>query len=195
MADGDDLPGYEPPPPGAARASDSKHAPAADTATATAPGIEHVLALENKGRPWLTLRVQRSHASAPSQLPIFFDGEEVCGVVEVDLAKPESAKAVTIALLAGTTQVGQEELRFLELTHELWPGARSSSSSGGKLSGKLAWPFALRLPETVRASEVEKGPESDHKAPPSFSERAGAGYIDYKVVVTVRRGALRVNQT
>jgi hypothetical protein len=29
--------------------------------------------------------------------------------------------------------------------------------------------------------------------PPTFSERASAAYIDYKLYVTVRRGGLRVN--
>jgi hypothetical protein len=33
-----------------------------------------------------------------------------------------------------------------------------------------------------------------YRLPPNFTERASAAYIDYKLIVTVQRGMLRVNQ-
>ena len=33
-----------------------------------------------------------------------------------------------------------------------------------------------------------------YRLPPNFTERASPAYIDYKLIVTVQRGMLRVNQ-
>jgi hypothetical protein len=59
----------------------------------------------------------------------------------------------------------------------------------------MAWPFALALPRTVQAVHEEKGRPAPYAAPPTFTERASPAYLDYKVEVTVKRGAFRVDQT
>ena len=50
--------------------------------------------------------------------------------------------------------------------------------------------------ETTRA-EKGKGKQlvQVYPLPPSFSERASPAYLDYKLTVTVKKGAFRVNQT
>ena len=40
----------------------------------------------------------------------------------------------------------------------------------------------------------EKKDEMMYRLPPNFTERASPAYIDYKLIVTVQRGMLRVNQ-
>jgi len=49
----------------------------------------------------------------------------------------------------------------------------------------------VAVPDKFRPKE----PLKTYPLPPSFSERASPAYVDYKLVVTVRRGAFKVNQT
>lgn len=83
--------------------------------------------------------------------------------------------------------MGQEGLPFLDLTTVLW--------SGSKLGGQQNWPFSITLPKETSVAETPKGTPSNYPLPPSFSERASPAYLDYKLIVTIKRGALRVNQT
>lgn len=86
--------------------------------------------------------------------------------------------------------MGQEDEVFHEEKRELW----SSAGSSAKLSGQHSWPFALTLPTEIEAAVGSRGAAKERfPLPPSFSERASPAYIDYKVIVTVRRGGLRVN--
>jgi hypothetical protein len=78
---------------------------------------------------------------------------------------------------------------------ELWTPSMplpdgSKVSKFGK--GKYLWPFSLALPTEVQVQDqkvIKKFP-----LPATFSERASAGYLDYKLIVTVKRGTFRVNQ-
>lgn len=98
-----------------------------------------------------------------------------------------------IQILGGVTAVGQDEIKFLDIPSELWD-AKSDST---KLKGKKSWPFSLPLPQECSILERSKGkePQQVYPLPPTFSERASPAYIDYKLVVTVRKSAFRVNQT
>ncbi|KAF7312501.1 hypothetical protein MIND_00263800 [Mycena indigotica] len=152
---------------------------------------EHKYALETKGREWLFIHV-KSRAPANASLPYFVEADIIEGSVELNLDKPESVKGVTIQILAGATSVGQEEFIFLDLKQDLWP---TGSEKGGKLDkGKHAWSFSFTLPTKVEAPTDMKG-KITIEAPPSFSERASPAYIDYRIVATVKRGALKPNQT
>jgi hypothetical protein len=63
----------------------------------TAPAaVAHLYSLDAKGAPWLSLRIVNSRAHAPAALPLFADGDEITGAVELALDKPESAKAISI---------------------------------------------------------------------------------------------------
>ncbi|KAI0636046.1 hypothetical protein C8Q77DRAFT_1101044 [Trametes polyzona] len=154
---------------------------------------EHHYQLEDsKGRPWLWLTV-KSRSREARQLPLFFEHDAISGTVEVDLDKAEGSKAVLISITAGVTAVGQEEIKFLEVSSELWD-AKSASS---KPRGKRTWPFTLTLPAECSVPDRgrSKQPPQVYPLPPTFSERASPAYIDYKLVVTVRKSAFRVNQT
>jgi hypothetical protein len=62
----------------------------------------------------------------------------------------------------------------------------------GKLSGKHSHPFSFVFPKDVTIHEPD-GP-TVHPLPPKFHEK-GILYIDYKVVVTVRRGKFSVDNS
>jgi len=92
---------------------------------------------------------------------------------------------------AGTTAVGQEEERFLDITESVWT---PTSPSEGKVVGQHTFPFSITIPRDVTIAPVPKAAPKSFPLPPTFSERASPAYIDYRLFVTVRRGRLRVNK-
>ncbi|KAK0204943.1 hypothetical protein DFS33DRAFT_1258145 [Desarmillaria ectypa] len=150
---------------------------------------EHSFSLERHGRKWAFLHVKSR--STTSSAPVFHDNATISGRVEVDLVKPETFKGISIAIHAGTTAVGQEEAVFLQLSQNLWSPPNRSSTV---LNGKYSWPFELTLPSQVSVTE-SKAHVGTYYLPPNFSERASPVYIDYKFVVTFRRGRFKPNQT
>jgi hypothetical protein len=97
---------------------------------------------------------------------------------------------VSCQIQAGTTVVGQDEIIFLKETQTLWT---PTAESGSKLKGKHSWPFKFVLKREVAMKE-EKKDEMMYRLPPNFTGRASPAYIDYKLIVTVQRGMLRVSQ-
>jgi arrestin (S-antigen)-like protein len=174
-------------------------------------GLEYQRSLERgKNQKWLSLFV-RSGAKNASSMPMFFEKDDILGRVEIDLDKAESVKCVTITvsfdlhffqskllrlkgfvcqIQGGTTFVGQDENIFLTETQTLWT---PTAESGPKLKGKHSWPFKFVLKREVPMKE-EKKSEMMYRLPPNFTETASPAYIDYKLIVTVHRGLLRVNQ-
>ena len=62
------------------------------------PLVQHIFTLpDQKGRTWLTLKVNSSAQSALS-LPNFFEGKPVTGLVELELEKPDSISAVVVSV-------------------------------------------------------------------------------------------------
>ncbi|EPQ53926.1 hypothetical protein GLOTRDRAFT_44143 [Gloeophyllum trabeum ATCC 11539] len=148
----------------------------------------HECSLESKGKKWLNLIIKNSRAASTRSLPIFNDGDAITGTVEVELDKPDGIKSVAVALLGGTTSVGQEEVRFLTEEQLLW----ASTANDGPLRGQNSWPFSITIPsELPVASKYNGRPGEKYRLPPTFSERASPVYIDYKIVVRVKRGLLR----
>ncbi|TBU40330.1 hypothetical protein BD309DRAFT_967722 [Dichomitus squalens] len=158
------------------------------SARSRAQFTEQTFQLEDtKSRGWLWLKV--NSRSKANQLPLFYDRDTLSGTVEIDFDKVDGAKTVTVSVFAGVTAVGQEEVRFLEITHQLW-----SAKGSPKLPGKHSYPYAITLPSDASVVERGKKPARTFPLPPSFSERASPAYIDYKLVVTVKKGSFRVNQ-
>ena len=88
--------------------------------------------------------------------------------------------------------MGQDEIIFLDVTQTLWD---VNSTAGVKPKGKNSYSFTLSLPGDASIAEKPSAPRLQYRLPPSFSERASNSYIDYKVVVTIRRSMLKVNKT
>jgi len=85
-----------------------------------------------------------------------------------------------------TTHLSQEPRPFLELSQTL------KKQSSGKLSGKLSLPFTFVIPDDVTIDESNWA--MVYPLPPKFHEK-GFMYIDYKIVVTVRRGMFSVDSS
>ncbi|OAX36431.1 hypothetical protein K503DRAFT_772523 [Rhizopogon vinicolor AM-OR11-026] len=158
-------------------------------------GSEHTISLEdNKGHKWLFLSV-RSRAPTPDSLPAFYAGDVISGNVTLDILKSESSKAIMLKVTAGTTLVGQEEQQFLVIEKELW-SPTTALPDGSKVSKlekcRHAWPFEMTLPKETEV--LDRKEKKIFHLPPSFTERASPAYINYKLTVVLKRGALRVNQ-
>ncbi|KAI0067293.1 hypothetical protein BV25DRAFT_1795158 [Artomyces pyxidatus] len=161
------------------------------TISPTSISLQHTYSLRNNsGRIWLSL-LFRSRAQDIKHMPLFFDRDTLTGEVHLDLDKAETLKGLTIGITAATTAVGQEEEQFLDVLEPVWTPGGSATSE--KLKGKYTWPFSIRLPVDTSVSLTPKSTPQRYPLPPTFSERASPAYIDYKLVATVRRGGLRVN--
>ncbi|KAJ3903972.1 hypothetical protein F5879DRAFT_1010172 [Lentinula edodes] len=155
--------------------------------------FEHCFTMERNGKIWLSLHV-RSRAKSAASPPIYTEGDVVSGRVELHFDKPEKIKGINIAMQGGTTAVGQEEIIFLDATQEIWSPDPKQGKSGERLQGKYALPFKFVLPKEVTMT-LSKNNKAEFKLPPNFSERASPSYIDYKLIVTVRRGLFLANMT
>lgn len=174
--------------------------------------FEHCFTMERNGKIWLSLHV-RSRAKSAASPPIYTEGDIVSGRVELHFDKPEKIKGINIAvrfefavnytrnttvttpqMQGGTTAVGQEEIIFLDATQAIWSPDPKQGKSGERLQGKHALPFKFVLPKEVTMT-LSKNNKAEFKLPPNFSERASPSYIDYKLIVTVRRGLFLANMT
>jgi hypothetical protein len=84
------------------------------------------------------------------------------------------------------THLTQEPGVFLELSNTL------VSQSSGKLEGKHSFPFRFVLPADIAIDESTW--TMVYPLPPKFHEK-GFLYIDYKVLVTVKRGKFSVDNS
>ncbi|EMD36827.1 hypothetical protein CERSUDRAFT_83847 [Gelatoporia subvermispora B] len=170
--------------------------------TSFRPSTEHSYYLTSrKGPAWLTLKVT-SHARSSGQLPSFFQGDAVAGVVELNLVDEESIKAVSIAITGQLTTSATDVFTFLQLSEELWSpsmglptptaGTTSSVKSNGRLRGSFSWQFSLALP-TVVDMKWRSGSSEPCSLPPSFSERMARVHIQYQLLASVRRGLFHVD--
>ncbi|KAF9234223.1 hypothetical protein BU15DRAFT_65891 [Melanogaster broomeanus] len=159
---------------------------AGSSTNTTQHGSLHSSSLEDsKGHKWLTLTVhsRAPHASSP---PCFYQGDVISGQVDIDALKSESIGGIAIKVTAGRTNTEKE----------IWTPSTplpdgSTVSELGK--GKYSWLFSLTLPTEVEVHDqktVKKFP-----LPPTFSERTSAVYLDYKLILIIKRGVLKVNQT
>ncbi|CCL99286.1 uncharacterized protein FIBRA_01302 [Fibroporia radiculosa] len=155
--------------------------------------IEHKYHLQDsKSVAWLWLTL-KSRAKAATQLPLYYDADPIAGAIEVNFDKASGVKRVSIAVVAGVTAVGQEDVRFLEISRDVWNA--KTTPPPAKAAGRQLWQFSLALPSEISMPGQRKTLSTMYKLPPSFSERASPVYIDYRVVATVHRGLFKSNQT
>ena len=99
-------------------------------------------------------------------------------------------------MTAGTVLTGQEEHKFLAIEKELWspPTALPDGSKVSKLEkGRYVWSFEFTLPKTTEV--IYQKEKKIFPLPPSFTERASPAYVNYRITVVVRRGALGMNSS
>ncbi|KAH7909498.1 hypothetical protein BJ138DRAFT_1155089 [Hygrophoropsis aurantiaca] len=156
----------------------------------------HTVSLERShGHKWLSLTVKsRSPDSAP--LPSFYAGDVISGCVNLDIMKSEPIKAITIQVIGVLMLIGSEEEVFFNIEKDIWnpsmmlPNGVNVPRLG---SGRYNWPISIRLPRETRVSV--RGSEQAVPLPPTYTGRASPAYVDYRLVVTVKRGTMRVNET
>jgi hypothetical protein len=72
--------------------------PGPSTRTGHVNSLEHRFVLQSKsGREWLSFKM-RSRALDTKHIPIFFEGDNIRGLVQIDLAKVETLKGLTITV-------------------------------------------------------------------------------------------------
>jgi hypothetical protein len=108
------------------------------------------------------------------------------------------------AQLTGTIAFGAD-VPFLRAEQALWtapapakkPGmfGRLLARDGAPLVGEHSFPFSLALPETVSMTGAGTKQARACALPSSFEEKGARGSVAYRLVVTVRRGALGSQST
>ena len=156
---------------------------------------------KENARPSLSLLLT-SRSPKPEFLPLYVGKDVISGVVELDLSKRETIREVkimvcpspsflhrntpTVQKLKGEcTYLAQEPNTFIELSQTL-------ATPSGKLSGRISYPFNFVLPDDLTIHESNWA--MVYPFPPKFQEK-GIMYIDYKIVVNVRRGMFSVDQS
>jgi len=91
---------------------------------------------------------------------------------------------VNVAFRGEITHLTQEPTPFIQLSRSL------IKQPTGKLSGKHIYPYSFVLPDDVTIDEPNWA--MVYPLPPKYHEK-GILYIDYKIVVTVRRGMFAVD--
>jgi hypothetical protein len=61
------------------------------------PRTQHEYSLDGSDKPWLKLNVS-SHASSPSSVPVFIEGDPIAGSVEVDVSKLANIQEITLSV-------------------------------------------------------------------------------------------------
>ncbi|EJD06848.1 uncharacterized protein FOMMEDRAFT_17310 [Fomitiporia mediterranea MF3/22] len=182
------------------------------------PPVEHVYSLyDSRNAPWATLKLI-SNVASPRFLPAYFQGQTLHGALELDLRKPESILGISITISGTIIAANAPEPRiFWELSRDLWNTSmgdpRTSAQSTGqdstpqvalkqskakgkssyKLVGKYSWPFAIPLPSECTVTWGSKLPPVTLPLPPSFSEKGASQFINYEIIVRIRRGPLRID--
>ena len=86
---------------------------------------------------------------------------------------------------------------------ELWTPLMAASASPGqkpdsKLKGQHSWPFEFELPRTITIHDPNNENQfrlpPKFRLPPTFTESSSPVFIDYRLVVTIKRGGFRVTQ-
>ena len=174
----------------------------------------HEFSLEGVSKPWAKLRL-RSSAPSPKSLPIFFEGQKICGEVDLSLRKPEGIKNIVITVsdpplfqlhvcfitplqIKGIVTVGLEERIFMQLSKTIWSeefgDPRNSSELKTKFSGKLVgsyqWPFSISLPSEAAIDEkIAKDLDlrAVERLPPNMQNSGWDSAICYRLSLNIKR--------
>ncbi|QRV99579.1 hypothetical protein RhiJN_27598 [Ceratobasidium sp. AG-Ba] len=159
--------------------------------TTSAPRVptlqsDHSFSLSSSGgHPWLNLKM-RSCASSSQALPLFHQGDLgiVRGEISISTAELSKIKTVTIAVLGERTVVGQDKPKFPRLAKRIWNANEKQPHTPLK--------FELALPQIAHVVEYGASRE-DYDLPPSFSVKAVPSFLEYRLVVGIKRGRFRLN--
>ncbi|KZT41695.1 hypothetical protein SISSUDRAFT_234732 [Sistotremastrum suecicum HHB10207 ss-3] len=165
--------------------------------------------VDAKNKPWGSLKV-RSRANAPAKLPIFFDGDDIAGTLDIDLAKPEKIHSITVQdrSNSASSDTASSNAPFLLFEKVLWNSSmgkpRNVAEVGagdespvtgpfqGKLEGKYSWSYKFNLPSTVEVPVGRGDQKETHPLPPHFSESSVQAVCIYDISCSIRRGVMKM---
>ncbi|KAJ3527365.1 hypothetical protein NMY22_g9816 [Coprinellus aureogranulatus] len=148
---------------------------------------------------WATLRL---FSSVPASLkrPRYTGGENVEGVVLLDLKRPLSVVSVSVVLRGQMVTSSRSDGAhcFLELVIPIWDSAMDTPSavaSGRKLTGKHAWnfcfPFPTQFPDSFvgkdqrKAQSSQSGSRTMYTTPQTLCQRGINATIQYEVTLKI----------
>ncbi|KAL4249707.1 hypothetical protein ABKN59_006108 [Abortiporus biennis] len=156
-------------------------------------------------KSWATLKIRsRSSSSTASNVPNIFEGSPITGSLKLNLEREESIKSIHLTFQGHVHPSAEEKIPIVTVSSELWsinrgdpssPSSPSTSNStfNGKLKGRYTFRFSLDIPSKTTATRKGRGLEEEFSLPPSYQEKNMRCTIDYRVFVTIKRGAFKSN--
>ncbi|KZS92448.1 hypothetical protein SISNIDRAFT_455645 [Sistotremastrum niveocremeum HHB9708] len=154
---------------------------------------EHTYSLSNRHSvPWITLRF-KSRASSARLMPVFGAGDQVQGTVELNLERPDHIESIVVTIRGEVMNPSDRARDFLNSSTTVWDLSKGDPNDAhkpatAKLRGAYSWPFSFSLPTTVDIPT-----SSGNTTFPLPQTYKGLAHIAYRLVVTVGRGRLRVD--
>ncbi|CAE6519540.1 unnamed protein product [Rhizoctonia solani] len=165
VSEGEELPGYAP----------------------TREPHEHVNSLFNRNlRPWVTLLLL-SDAPMGNKFPVYYDKGTVQGSVQIRLESPQTIRSVVIEVegalhLPSTYNI--PPLWYEKKT--LWDSSGRFEPQSIRSSGEWSWDFSFPIPTYF--DNTTNGGSPQTKLPGNFSLKPYTGFMQYRVLLFVKRG-------
>ncbi|CEL55179.1 hypothetical protein RSOLAG1IB_01187 [Rhizoctonia solani AG-1 IB] len=148
---------------------------------------EHVNSLCNKNsRPWVTLRLL-SDAPVDNKFPVYYDGGIVQGSVRINLESPQTIRSVVVEV-EGVLQL-PSAYDVSPLWHEkqrLWDSSGIFEPRAIQSNGEWSWDFGFPIPTHFDNTINDGLPRT--RLPGNFSLKPYTGYMQYRVLLFVKRG-------
>ncbi|KDN50750.1 hypothetical protein RSAG8_01248, partial [Rhizoctonia solani AG-8 WAC10335] len=148
---------------------------------------EHVNSLLNRSsRPWVTLRLL-SDAPVGNKFPVYYDRGTVQGSVQIRLESPRTIRSVVVEV-EGALQL-PSTYHIPPLWHEkkkLWDSSGNFEPQSIGSSGEWNWDFSFPIP--THFDNTANGGSPQTKLPGNFSLRPYTGFMQYRVLLFVKRG-------
>ncbi|GAB1521694.1 hypothetical protein RhiTH_004791 [Rhizoctonia solani] len=148
---------------------------------------DHVNSLCNRSsRPWVTLRLL-SDAPVGNKFPVYYDGGTVQGSVRINLESPQTIRSVVVEV-EGELQL-PSAYDISPLWHEkqkLWDSSGSFEPRSIQSTGEWNWDFSFPIP--THFDNTVNGGSPRTKLPGNFSLKPYTGFMQYRVLLFVKRG-------
>ncbi|CAE6427359.1 unnamed protein product [Rhizoctonia solani] len=148
---------------------------------------EHVNSLYNRSsRPWVTLRLL-SDAPPGNKFPVYYDGGTVQGSVRINLESPQTIRSVIVEV-EGTLQL-PSAYDIPPLWHKkqkLWDSSGCFEPQSIQPNIESSWDFSFPIP--THFDNTVNGGSPRTKLPGNFSLKPYTGFMQYRVLLFVKRG-------
>ncbi|KDR84257.1 hypothetical protein GALMADRAFT_54975 [Galerina marginata CBS 339.88] len=164
-----------------------------------------------KSKPWARLRIRSRPSSTPNKAPKFFGGDNIAGMVGLNLDSPQVVNSISLLLrgrIVTSFAVGGS-YTFLEYSHNVWnksAGDPRGTTAGQKFNGKLlgnfefpfSFPFAVEadiLQPSSGSGKRASRPELVYRLPQSILEHNLKSNVEYELALHIAHGPFRADST